>query len=155
ALFERDPVAADHALAALGEKGTVQVDGIDLNHSFCEGLVARMKGNEAGATTAFLAARAQLEEVLRTQPDYGPILCTLGLIDAQLGRKKEALQESRQAVDLIPVSKSSLEGASVLCGFAMICAWAGERDLAFEQLKILAKRPAGPSYGDLRLNPFW
>ena len=155
ALFERDPVAADHALAALGEKGTVQVDGIDLNHSFCEGLVARMKGNEADATAAFLAARAQQQEVVRTQPDYGPVFCTLGLIDAQLGRKKEALQESRQAVDLTPVSKSSLEGAGVLCGFAMICAWAGERDLAFEQLEILAKLPAGPSYGDLRLNPFW
>src|SRR5262245_14032106 len=155
ALFERDPVAADRALAALGQKGTVQVDGIDLNHSFCEGLVARMKGNEAGAITAFLVARVQLEEVVRTQSDCGPVLCTLGLIDAQLGRKEEALQESRQAVDLVPVSKSSLEGAGVLCGFAMICAWAGERDLAFEQLEILAKLPAGPSYGDLRLNPFW
>jgi len=155
ALFERDPVAADRALAALGEKGTVEVDGIELNRSFCEGLVARMKGNEARANAAFLAAHAQQEEVVHTQPDYGPVLCTLGLIDAQLGRREKALQESRQAVELMPVSKSSLEGAGVLCGFAVICAWIGERDLAFEQLEILAKLPAGPSYGDLRLDPFW
>jgi Tfp pilus assembly protein PilF len=155
ALFERDPVAADLALAALGEEANFELDGIDLNHSFCEGLVARMKGNEAGATAAFLAARTQLEEVVRTQPDCGPVLRTLALIDAQLGRKEKALQESRQAVDLTPVSKNSLEGAGALCSFAVICAWTGERDLAFEQLEILAKLPAGPSYGDLRLDPFW
>jgi hypothetical protein len=43
----------------------------------------------------------------------------------------------------------------VLCGFAVICAWIGERDLAIEEGEILAKLPAGPSYGDLRLDPLW
>jgi hypothetical protein len=31
----------------------------------------------------------------------------------------------------------------------------GERDLAFQQLEVLAKIPAGATYGDLRLNPYW
>jgi hypothetical protein len=30
-----------------------------------------------------------------------------------------------------------------------------KRDLAFEQLEILARLPAGPSYGNLRLDPLW
>ena len=37
----------------------------------------------------------------------------------------------------------------------MICAWSGERDLAFKQLEELTRIPGGPSYGDLRLNPIW
>jgi hypothetical protein len=37
----------------------------------------------------------------------------------------------------------------------MICAWAGERELALEHLEVVARIPGGPSYGDLRLNPMW
>ena len=39
--------------------------------------------------------------------------------------------------------------------FAMICAWAGERNLALEQLEAVTKIPGGPSYGELRLDPMW
>ena len=37
----------------------------------------------------------------------------------------------------------------------MICAWAGETDLALEQLEAVTKVPGGPSYGELRLDPMW
>ena len=85
------------------------------------------------------------------EPDYGPILSVLGLIDAALGRKEEALREGHRALELAPIAKDSLDGADVLYFYAVICAWTGERDLAIEQLETLAKIPAGPSYGDLRL----
>jgi hypothetical protein len=39
--------------------------------------------------------------------------------------------------------------------FVMACAWAGERELALEHLEVIARIPAGPSYGDLRLSPMW
>ena len=55
----------------------------------------------------------------------------------------------------MPLTKSSLEGADALYGFAMILTWTGEHDLAIKQLENLAKIPAGPSYGDLRLDPAW
>jgi TolB-like protein/Tfp pilus assembly protein PilF/predicted Ser/Thr protein kinase len=157
ALCERDPVAADRALAAL-DNSTFQagVNGsITLSRSFCEGSVARMKGDTDGARAAFSAARTQQEEVVRAQPYDGGVLCVLGLIDAGLGRKEEALREGRLAVELLLVSKDALNGADVLYFYAVICAWTGERDLAIEQLETLAKIPAGPSYGDLRLSPYW
>jgi hypothetical protein len=47
------------------------------------------------------------------------------------------------------------DGVDVLYAYAVICAWIGERDLAIEQLGTVAKMPAGPSYGDLRLSPNW
>jgi tetratricopeptide (TPR) repeat protein len=159
ALYERDAVAADHALAALGALSEETFDagrgGMQFCRAYLQGSVARMKGNTAAAHAAFTVARAQEEEVVRAQPDYGPPLGVLGLIDAALGRKEEALREGRRALELAPMAKDSLDGADVLYVYAVICAWTGERDLAIEQLETLVKIPAGPSYGDIRLNPDW
>jgi hypothetical protein len=37
----------------------------------------------------------------------------------------------------------------------MIAAWAGEKDLACEQLAIVIRKPGDLSYGQLKLMPFW
>jgi tetratricopeptide (TPR) repeat protein len=159
ALYDRDAVAADHALVALGALAEDTFDAgrgeMQFSRAYLQGLVARMKGDAAAAHAAFTVARAQQEEAVRAQPDYGPPLCALGLIDAALGRKQEALREGRQALELMPMAKDSLDGVDVLYIYAVICAWTGERDLAVEQLETVAKIPAGPSYGDLRLSPNW
>jgi TolB-like protein/Tfp pilus assembly protein PilF len=156
-LYRRDSVAADRALAALVES-TLRARGIgavEFSRAYAHGLVARMKGDSAGARAAFSAARPQQEQVVRAEPNNGSELCFLGLIDASLGRKEEALEQARRAVELLPVTKDALDGAEILYFYAVICAWTGERDLAIEQLKILAKIPAGVSYGEIRLDPFW
>jgi TolB-like protein/Tfp pilus assembly protein PilF/predicted Ser/Thr protein kinase len=159
ALYERDAVAADHALAALGALGEDTFDagrgGMRFSSAYLQGSVARMKGGAAAAHVAFTVARAQQEEAVRARPDYGPFLGVLGLIDAALGRKEEALREGRRALELAPMTKDSLDGVDVLYIYAVICAWTGERDLAIEQLETLAKIPAGPPYGDIRLSPNW
>src|SRR5205807_8195836 len=56
ALCERDPAAASEALAVMPATGT----SVDLNfpRSWCEGCVARIRGDQSGAEAAFLAARA-------------------------------------------------------------------------------------------------
>ena len=61
-------------------------------------------------------------------------LCVLGLIDAALGRKEEALREGRRAVELLPVEKDAINGTRMIMYLAMIAAWVGEKDLACEQL---------------------
>ena len=38
---------------------------------------------------------------------------------------------------------------------AVIYAWCGETDLAFEQLEATARIPSPLSYGELKLNPWW
>src|SRR5437899_202988 len=159
ALYDRDAVAADHALAALGALGEDTFGagrgGMQFSRAYLQGAVARMKGDAAAAHAAFTVARAQQEAAVRAQPDYGAPLGVLGLIDAALGRKEEALLEGRRALELAPMAKDSLDGVDVLYVYAVICAWTGERDLAIEQLETLAKIPAGPSYGDIRLSPNW
>ncbi len=155
----RDPVAADRALAAIADNTFgVRSGAVEFTRAYAEGLVARMKGDDDGARTAFNAARTEQEKIVRAQPDdwtKSPTLCSLGLIDAALGRKQEALSEGRRAVELTPIIKDALNGADISYFYAAICAQVGERDLAIEQLKTLAKIPAGASYGELRLDPFW
>ena len=159
ALYDRDAVAADHALVALAALGEDTFDAgrgeMQFSRAYLQGSVARMKGDAAAAHGAFTVARAQQEEAVRAQPDYGPPLCVLGLIDAGLGQKEEALREGRRAIELAPMAKDSLDGVDVLYIYAVICAWTGECDLAVEQLETLVKIPAGPSYGDIRLSPCW
>ena len=40
--------------------------------------------------------------------------CVLGLIDAALGQKEEALREGRRAVELFPVEKDAIVGTRLL-----------------------------------------
>lgn len=153
ALTERDIVTASRIAETLPEVDPTDESGDGYN--FYKGLVARIKGDSAGALGAFTIARAKQEEAIRKRPDMAQLLCGLGLIDAGLGRKQEALREGRHAIELVPIAKDSLDGPVVLTEFAKICAWTGERDLAIEQLQVVAKIPAGPDYGDLRLSPAW
>jgi TolB-like protein/Flp pilus assembly protein TadD len=158
ALAERDPAAAERALVALGDNPCVVERTISLSHSFGEGLVARMNKDEARARTAFETARAQQEKIVQAQPDYGPALCVLGLIDAALGRKDLALDEGRRAIALTPLEKDVINGSFVLQYFAITAAWAGEKELALQQLEAGVRGPVAAnmlSYGCLKLLPFW
>jgi tetratricopeptide (TPR) repeat protein len=114
--------------------------------------------DEAKARTAFTKARVEQEKIVQAQPDYGPPLCVLGLIDAALGNKEAALEEGRRAVELLPVEKDSLSGSFILQYFAITAAWTGEKDLALQQLELGVRAPFASqllSYGGLKLLPFW
>jgi tetratricopeptide (TPR) repeat protein len=155
ALAERDATAAKEALSALRNDEIWLVDQVQVNRPFVEALIARMSNDEQKARSAFAAARAEQEKVLEAQPDFGPAWCALGLIDAGLGRKEEALREGRRALELLPVEKDALVGQYLIRYFAVIAAWVGEKDLACEQLAIAVRPPSNVSYGELKLMPWW
>ncbi len=154
ALMERDVATAESALNALGETA-LSDDVVQFSRPFVEGLIARMTNDEQKAHSAFTAARAEQQKIVDAQPNYGPTLCVLGLIDAALGRKDEALQEGRRAVELVPIEEDAINGQAMNQYFAMIAAWAGEKELACEQLIAAMRRPNSLSYGQLKLLPFW
>src|SRR5437867_2094963 len=154
ALAERDPAAAANALAAMGEDsfGTAI---IKYSPRFVEGLIGRMEKDDAKAHAAFTAARAEQEKLVRARPDDAGALCVLGLIDAALGRKEEALREGWRAVERLPVEKDAINGTSMIVCLARIAAWVGDNDLACEQVARASRLPSGVSYGELKLLPFW
>jgi TolB-like protein/predicted Ser/Thr protein kinase/Flp pilus assembly protein TadD len=160
ALREHDTVAAERALERLRTLGedAINVRAVGdatFNRAHLEGLIDRMKGDAVSAKSAFTRARMQQEKVVSLQPQKGPFLTVLGLIDAALGQKEEALREGRRALELTPAEKDSLDAADVVYYYAIICAWVGEPDLAIKQLESSARMPAGVRYAEIRLDPHW
>jgi len=146
ALCRRDPTEMARALASLPAG----------RHPFWEGVAARARNDATGAEAAFTAARVGAEKIVREQPDDFAALSVLGVIDAALGRKEEAIREGRRAVELLPVTKDAFTGAGLLTNLAIIYAWVGEKDLAIKQLEEVLPIPTDElSYGKLRLHPYW
>jgi serine/threonine protein kinase/TolB-like protein/Tfp pilus assembly protein PilF len=157
ALAERDVDAAKDALLASGEIPLGR-QAVNFTRPFVEGVIARMTNDEHNAQLAFTAARAKQEKTVQAEPNYGPAWCVLGVIDAALGRKEDALREGRHAVELLPVEKDPINGMVMIKYLAMIAAWVGEKDLACEQLATAVRYPTSGSdlsYGELKLMPWW
>lgn len=156
AMAERDAAAAQAALEVPGA-GVFGYDAVQFHRSFGHGLIALITNESEKARAAFTAARAEQAKLVEAQPEYGPTLAVLGIIDASLGRKEEALREGRRAIELMPLAKDSINGAHMIECLAIIAAWAGEKDLACEQLeRVLQIKSLGPTtYGQLKKHPFW
>ena len=154
ALCRRDSVEMGSVLTSIPPLGIVPFN-VRMPRSFCEGLVARVQGDAGAASAAFTSARSEMENVLRDQPEYAEGLCLIGMIDAGLGRKEEALREGRLAAELLPVAKDAMTGQEILRNLAITYAWVGEKDLAFKQLEELLPVYGPISYGQLKLHPWW
>ena len=155
ALYERDADAATRILASWKKDELVAWHGKPYPVSYWQGLIARMSGDNAKAIEGFTRARAATAAHLATQPDDPMLLVMLGLLDAGLGHKEDALREGRRAVELRPLSVDAVDGASVLSSMAMICAWVGDVNGALEHLEFLARIPNGPPFGQLKFDPVW
>jgi hypothetical protein len=101
-----------------------------------------------------LVARQANEPLLHGDPDPGT-LADLAIIDAGLGHKEDAISEGRKAVELRPISSDALEGPEFALKLATAYVMLGEKDLALEQLSLLANVPHGPTYADLKFDPVW
>jgi len=154
ALAERDAAAAANALAALGENSFGNTIP-SYSPRFVEGLIARMTRDDAKARAAFTSARVEQEKLVRDRPDDAGALCVLGLIDAALGRKEEAMREGRRAVEMLPVEKDVTDGTRLIGVLANIAAWVGDKDLACQQLGVVNRSRRAISYGELKLLPWW
>ena len=155
ALAERDSAAAANALAALGENSPGN-ETVRYTPHFMEGFLARMTQDDTKARSAFALSHTQQEKLVRAHPDDAGALCMLGLIDAEIGRKEEALREGRRALELLPVQKDAISGKHIIVCLAKIAAWVGDKDLACEQLARASSLPGGSiTYGELKLMPWW
>jgi TolB-like protein len=154
ALKERDYHRAEQLLASGG--GTEFDDnGFFTPREWKQAIVARGLGDQAKAAAAFEFARARAAAVVRERPEDAKTLMVLGQIDAALGRKNEALDEGRRAVELLPVSKDAINGHQLLTRLVMIYAQVGEIDHAFDSLQKGIHQPYAPEHGSLKLDEVW
>ena len=154
ALCERTREAAERSLAHYPREGAAN-NGVLTPHAYWEGVVARWEGDGARARAAFLAARTEVEKVVSAQPDLAAAVGLLGVIDAGLGRKEEAIAEGRRACALLPISKDGVDGPVVADNLAQIYAWTGEMTAAIEQLELIERTPNTDTYGYLKLHPIY
>jgi TolB-like protein/Tfp pilus assembly protein PilF len=153
-LAERDPTAANEALAVNRGDGLMGMQN-DSNCAYMEGVIARMAHDETRAQSAFNTARIEQEKIVRKQPEFAHAWSALGLIDACLGRKEDALRESQHAMELLPIERDAVFGRFIVSDLAVIAAWVGEKDLACQQLEALCGPPRFVNYGSLKLMPWW
>jgi len=153
-LCDRDFESASSAFAALPIAGCYD-DWIPFPRTWCEGIVAQMRGDKVAARAAFLSARDEAAKLIADQPDYAAGFCVLGMANAALGNKEDAIREGRRAVELLPVTKDAVLGPQLIEYLALIYAWTGEKDLALERLDEAARLPSFVSYGKLLLRPRW
>ncbi|MBE7157291.1 MAG: protein kinase [Rhodospirillales bacterium] len=155
-LSEHDADALSRVLAA-SKQTQFLVSGVPHPKPWYEALAARMRGDEAGARTAFAAARLETEKSVLANPRSAKLLSLLAMIDAGLGRN-EAVDEAQRACAMVSHSTAS---PVIGCNLAVVHAWLGQPDAAFAELERWVDRPAGnnlpsrPTYGDFRLNPIW
>ena len=130
-------------------------NGVNFPYAYWEGVVARCQGDSRKARAAFTAARTEVQNVVEQQPDFAAALSLLGMIDAGLEKKEEALKEGQRACELLPTSKDAIDGASLAINLAQIYTWIGDKDRAIEQIAALGRVPNSLSYGLLKLHPYW
>jgi serine/threonine-protein kinase len=155
ALCARDAEDAKRALASMLPEGITWGANVRTPRSFCEGLAARVFGDNEAAMDAFATAREEMKTVVQKQPNYAEAVSALAMIDAALGRKEDAIREGRRAVELLPVMKDVMTGSELLRNLALIYAWTGEKELALDQIATALRGPGHITYGQLRLHPWW
>jgi serine/threonine protein kinase len=150
-LYLRDYDAVNRVIAA------TPAEFADENWAY--GQVARARGDNQKALTALAAARQKMEAQQGDKPKDADYFAGVAKLDAGLGRKEEAIREAWQAVELMPITKDSLNGPALVANLALVYAWTGEHDRALEQLEKVATIPGHEhdaiTYGDLRFNPCW
>ncbi len=154
ALCERDAATAMRVVTDPKETG-FYMNGFFIPVTLMQAWAAHAGRDEAAAQSAFRAARLEVARAVQAQPDYAPPLCVLGLIDAGLGQKTQAIEEGQRACALLPVAKDSINGELSMEFLALIYAWVGEKDRAIEQIAATLRFPGRLNYGYLRLHPFW
>ena len=118
-------------------------------------LVARLQGNPPSVDSRFVEAREELNRAAEKSPAVAPLVSTLAVVDALLGKKEDAIAEAKRAAEMLPVSGDAEMGPGILTNLASVYAWTGESDLAIATLAPLTKMPNGPYYGLLKRDPIW
>jgi serine/threonine-protein kinase len=151
---DRTWAAATRILTNYPREGVAK-NGVNYPYAYWEGVVARCQGDSRTARAAFAAARREVQKIVEQQPDFAAALSLLGMIDAGLEKKEEALKEGQRACELLPISKDAIDGADIAINLAQIYAWTGEKDRAIEQIAAVERVPNPLSYGLLKLHPDW
>jgi tetratricopeptide (TPR) repeat protein len=113
----------------------------------------QFRGDGAGARIYADSARLAFEERIRNTPDDAQSHIFLGLAQAYLGRKAEAIAEGEKGAALLPIAKDGYSGPYMQHQLVRIYILVGEPEKALDRLEPLLKVPYYLSPGWLRVDP--
>src|SRR5204863_10095961 len=99
------------------------------------------KGDQDRARELFEKMRRYWESFARDPPSDPAIMTNLGVLYALLGRKEEALRESRRAVELVP-ENDAIERPAYSANLALVYALTGESEKAVTLIEQLLTKPS-------------
>src|ERR1700730_10905962 len=132
-----------------GENGSPTPKGL------LEGICYFFLHDKAKTGGAMERARVFVEQQLRENPNDAGHHAQLGTIFATLGRKEDAIQEGKRAIELLPESKDAFDGPGMTIQLAQIYAWTGEFDQALQLIEHSLTTSAGITAALLKLDPVW
>jgi serine/threonine-protein kinase len=147
-LMDRDPAAAERALAACRLETITSQPGAPLPKSYLQACIDLVRGDNASAQKNFEAARPAIEKTVSNSPQAATQHAQLGLLYAFMGRKEDALRAAQRAVELKPISRDVIEGAVAQSFQALVFARTGETDKAVSAVEHLLTTPFAVDYAD-------
>ncbi|MBV8277671.1 MAG: protein kinase, partial [Verrucomicrobia bacterium] len=160
-LVDRDWTKAEQLIERMGSReggylsGYFSYSGRPTPAECYSVLMARLRKDQPEANQVFAEIRKRLNLRVLEAPQDALLLSSLAVLDGLLNRKEAAISEAKRATNLLPISKDAFEGPQILKNLAVVYAWTGDLDLAFETLGSLTKIPFGIFYGDLKRDPQW
>jgi len=108
---------------------------------FWLGWAQNVAGNQAAARESWQAARAEMESILKEQPENHFLIGDLALISMSLGDKAGAFSLADRCLQINPVEKDAVAGPQSLEVIARIAPALGEPDRAMEAIGRLLSMP--------------
>ncbi len=119
------------------------------------GQLRTYRGEPQLASAAFEEARTLVLRELAAHPEDARLQSALGMADAGLGRREEAIREGRLAVQLSPIERDALNSIQRVNELAQIYAMLGDGKRAGEQVALLLSHPALVSTHLIDLDPMF
>ena len=151
AALDHDWAAANQILSDTTHQELLFFFGVTVPRECVEIWLAMAQGAHPKPEGRFAVAVATLEQRRDADPNDPELASALGIIEAALGRKDQAIREAKRALELEPITKDAMDGPGHVYNLAVVYAQTGEPDLALQQLATLVKTPSQfTNYGYLK-----
>ena len=153
--FERKFEQALEALVASPFPNLRGETSTPLPKAFLAAQVYRAMGDHDRARAAYEEARVMAQRALVEAPGDASRHALMGLIEAGLGRKEEAVRSGERAVELLPETVDAFDGPILVISLARIYTFVGEHEMAISRLEHSLSTPAGVTVNELKFDPTW
>jgi serine/threonine protein kinase/tetratricopeptide (TPR) repeat protein len=100
-------------------------------------------------------AKKVLEAEIKKSPNDPRLHSSLAITLASLGEKEQAIQESKRATQILPISKDAVYGIPYFHELALTYTIIGDYEAALDQIEYLLSIPSTVSPAWLSLDPRW